>query len=39
MKLTDKVEGLSTEVQDTQQLIGALHGEPSPPVTALLACS
>ncbi len=26
MKLVDKVEGLTSEVQDTQQLIGALHG-------------
>ncbi|CAL5220228.1 g2204 [Coccomyxa viridis] len=26
VKLVEKVEGLNTEVQDTQQLIGALHG-------------
>ena len=27
VKLTEKLEGLNSDVQDTQQLIGALHSE------------
>ena len=35
VKLVEKVEGLNTEVQDTQQLIGALHGTLVPPYESL----
>ena len=27
VKLTERLEGLNSDVQDTQQLIGALHSE------------